>query len=422
MPRHGHAAPKAGMSIAAKLTYLVIGMIVVLMAIGLIKHAVVFPAINKHWLRASKRRYDDDEEEGVQNRRTVGAVVVCNGHADDTERQVAQLLKRAWCAHRVVVVVVQCGPLVASGTQPATSVLKRLARNPLFSGMDDEYSVTEHVVMATAFTGHGTKPVLPGNYVALGVGLRKLRELDVEYMGFFAPVAMPCKHWDRILLTEHALATVSEHRSVVLSYAPSSTVLAAPTYPVMSFVGDAPCIAWTPFNQKLEACHLTKIVSVDFIFLRLADVDKAGTVEMLERLRCAPRCADIVLSQLFDVMGLAMCVPKTPVVQGRFSKNCTRYLAEMTLNGDAKMCNMMETQAVLNILRCDELQPFVAGRLGLDMQRCSARKDAVMGTLPEGKGLPRTVLETDLAIKYQTPSHFASTWEQLRKQLPNTHE
>lgn len=416
--------------IGVRLVLLVVSIVVVVMLLSLVKNMLIMPLVNKHWVKTTNERCHGEEATPACDF-TIGAIVVCNGHADDTATQVQQLFKRAWCPRRVVVVVVHFGPLVASASSASSSrgsalmspssatVAQRVAQHPMFMGIETEFNVAERIVSVRAEQQPTQASVLQGNIVALGMGLRKVRELKLQFACFLGPTAQAVANWDNVALEEFEAAAAGGKARPVLSYAPNKLNMAQATYPIIGFTGPHPSLNWHQFRHAPSLPHPNKLVSSDFLFTRL-DFLPPALDSTFTRFPCPPRFADILLSQALLGTSLRLFAPCRLIVNGRFSTNCTRYLAAMNANDAAHALNESTTAAVLGVLRAAKYADFVTAFLGLDMAGHTVHMHTAMGSLPHTVGFSREVLEEDLHLKFDNTDNFNEIWGRVQRHVAIT--
>lgn len=407
-----------GIPIGVRLVLIVLGIVVVVMLMSLLKNMFILPLVNKQWVKTTDERCLGDEATALCGH-TIGVVVVCNGHADDTGAQVQQIIKRAWCPKRIVVVVVHFGPLQKDSEGKTPTVSQTVAQHPLFMGIESEFNVSERVLSVQVEEAPVPQSVLQGNIVALGVGLRKLRELGVNFACFMGPTVQAVKDWDNIALEEFEAAALGGKVRPVISYAPNKMNMAQPTYPILGFQGPHPSLNWHQFRHAPSKPHPSKLLSSDFMFTKLTFVPEAMD-KTLTQFPCPPRFADILLSQALLGNKLQLFAPCRLIVNGRFSSNCTRYLAQMNANKRAFATNANTTKAVLSVLNAQQLSGFVNTFLGLDMARHTVHMHSAMGSLPHTVGFPREVLEEDLHLKFDNIENFNSTWGRVQRHVAIT--
>ena len=404
--------------IGVRLVLIVLGIVVVVMLMSLLKNMVILPLVNKAWLKNADERCLGDDATALCSQ-TVGVVTVCNGHAEDTATQVRQIIKRAWCPKRIVVVVVQFGPLLANKQERTPTVSQLVTQHPLFMGIELEFNVSERIIVVQVEKVPTSKSVLQGNIVAMGIGLQKLRELKVNFACFMGPTAQPTKDWDNIALEEFEMAAEGGKHRPVLSYAPIKMNMASPTYPILAFQGPHPSLNWHQFRHAPSKPHPNKLLSSDFVFTRVNFLPDA-LEKTLVQFPCPPRFADILLSQLVLSNKMRIFAPCRLVVNGRFSTNCTRYLAQMSVNKRAFNINSNTTKAVMTVLQAPQLEPFVNTFLGLNMQSRTVDMHSAMGSLPHTAGVAREVLEEDLHLKFDNTENFHTTWGLVQRHVAIT--
>lgn len=408
----------AGISVGARLVLLVLGIVVVVMLMSLVKNMLVLPFVNKQWIKTTDERCMGEGASALCGH-TIGVVVVCNGHSDDTAAQVQQIIKRAWCPKRVVVVVVHFGPLLQNKEGKAPTVTQMVAQHPLFLGIETEFNVSERVLTVQADPSPTPQSVLQGNIVALGMGLRKLRELQVQFACFMGPTTQAVKDWDNVALEEFEAAAAGGKARPVLSYAPNKAHMAQATYPILGFQGPHPSLNWHQFRHAPSQPHPNKLLSSDFLFTRLDFLPRVLD-QTFTQLPCPPRFADILLSQAVLSCTLRIFAPCRLIVNARYSTNCTRYLAQMNVNKRAHAINAATTKAVMGVLSSAQNAPFVARFLGLDMARRTVHMHSAMGSLPPMHEFPRDVLEEDLRVKFDNTDNFHSTWGRVQRHVAIT--
>ena len=394
----------AGVPNSMKIMFLLVGLLVAVVTLGLLTNLVVMPMWNKRWVSAAGPRCS--VLQGVQASK-IGVVVMCNGYVRDTAEQVEAIIKRAACPHRVVVAVVHFGPVQKEPHTPQT-VQQTLLQGHAFRGITDDFNIAEHVVVLQGGAA------LLGAPAALLAALPHLRQLAVGFVTFLAPATDPVSNWDAIALEEHeaARAHLPQGQLPLLSYAVTSTRMAHPTFPVLSFVQrKLPVVAWQPFAEAPTRPHAALALSTDFIFARL-DAIPADTEATLRSMACPPGIADLLLSCVLQSSGnVAIMHPTALIVNGRASNNHSRYFAQLQQDPLAKRLNMDTTQRVYEALGDARISSMLA-RVGVDVTNRTVSQMAAMGMLGDA------MADEDVRVKYGTRAAFNSVWESIRDNIP----
>lgn len=391
----------------AKITVIALGLLVALIAFGVLSNMVAHPMRNRWWLsRARKRCGRTCDAEGVT------AIVVCNGHLNDTVAQVEALLRAAACPQRVLVIVVQfCGS--------NKTVLDRMVESTAFRGVENDFDLAQHV-----YTIDGG-PTPQGNLAAFGQALQAAVESKAAFTTFMAPCTAPSKHWDavgvdQILQIERESAVNDDGANALLSYGVCDTDMDLPTYPVIGFAGEVPLVSW----QKLVAVPKTalpsKLISSDFVFARTSVLQKMSaqrgkgqwTKMLREDMVCPPRCADILLTAMYAQAGVRVVQPTKLIVNGRASRNQEAYEAMLRTNRTAKARNGRTMGRVMDGLRSLSGSPFATQWLGVDFRTQFASKHALMGTLPQ-----LNLSDYEVNAKYGSMQQYEQVWDTLRRRL-----
>lgn len=410
-----------------RLALLCLGLVVAILLLGLLKNVVVMPLVNNHvWLAPAKKRC---VRKGTALHPLM-AILVCNGHVQDTAEQITKLVRAAYCPTRLHIVVVHCvdaGVKLIRNDGPATAekhdnVPDALAAHDLFRGTKDTYNIASRVTVVKS-------PVMSGNLFAMGIGLQKLLEdSGTPAAVFFAPCAEPVRFWDEAAVED--LGTVCQRNKNTITTEPGEALAgkavlsceALPdedeaSFPVVHFLSATnpiPLVKWMRFANTPELPHPAKLITSHAVAIT-RDAVTPDLLQALATMACAPAAGDVVLSMELLRQGCVLAHPRKALAQHRHSSNRERYRGALRNARAYTRMNVDSTRLLMNNIASNSggVSAMMQAVLGLDTQTLTVNTHGIMGTLPRGMVRSTQELQADVVLKYGSPSAFNAVLDKV---------